>query len=178
MRLLDGYLKKSVQIGFTMPTWHVVPDRVKKLIEHSDLGGVTFKPTLLLSGTYADADAQPIPWDSYGEPWWELDANLTMPPLSDSMMFTDSDGRVLKERDFSNGFHRKEGLYLHPELHYRALDLAKLPPFDLARTYEPFGNRRGYDRTDCPLVASQRFYDFCEQHGLKTGWVPVRIEQD
>lgn len=177
LRLLQGYLNEQFDFATTdFPIGYIMPDRVRRTLDRSFLVGLRCRPTLLLPGTYATADVEPIPWDRHGDPWSELDSDFTMPPLSDSMTFTDKDGKTLKERDFSNGFHRREGLYLHPELHYRAADLEKLEAFDLARTFEPFGNRKGYDRLDCPLIASNRFYQFCVEHGLKTGWVPVRID--
>jgi hypothetical protein len=62
-------------------------------------------------------------------------------------------------------------------LHYRRSDLEDLAPFDLARTYEPFGNYSGYDRQNCSLIASKKFYEVCVANKLKTDWVPVRIEE-
>lgn len=176
--LLKGSLNDQIDFAFTMPTLYYVTSRVRRILEAGGLIGLKFSPTLLLPGLDALATTEPIPWETHGEPWWELDSDFTMPPLSDSMTFTDMDGKILRKRDFSNGFHRRDGLYMHPELHYRASDIEKLKQFDLARTYEPFGNRKGYDRFDCPLIASKRFYDFCIQHGLKTQWVPVRIDPD
>lgn len=170
------YLKESVDFSFTMPSSYIVPDRVKGILETGQFQHSRFRPTALVSGLVATAGSIAISWEEYGAPWWELDSAFTMPPLSDSMTFTDMRGNVLKEHNFSNGFHRREGLYLQPELHYRASDIMGLEQFDLARTFEPFGNRKGYDRNDCPLVASKRFYRFCVENDLKTNWVPVRID--
>ena len=178
MRLLQGYLKEDVDIGFTMPTWYVVPDHVKRVLEEGRFAGIVFRPIHLLPGLAVTAETPVVPWDQYGEPWWELDSDISLPPLSDSMTFTDMNGKILKNRDFSNGFHRRDGLYVHPELHYKAANLEVFGCFDLARTYEPFGNRKGYERSDCPLVASQKFYQFCLKHRIKTNWVPVRIDPD
>jgi hypothetical protein len=86
--------------------------------------------------------------------------------------------KIRDGQDFSNGMQRSEGLFAHPELHYRKSDLERLEEFDLARTFEPFGNHRGYQRLFCPLVASRRFYETCVANKLKTGWAPVRIDPE
>jgi hypothetical protein len=50
-----------------------------------------------------------------------------------------------------------------------------MPPFDLARTHEVWGYRKGWSSS---LVASQRFYTFCVKHKIPMKWVPVRIDPD
>lgn len=110
--------------------------------------------------------------------YWELDSDFILPPLSPSMTLTDSAGRPIRGDDFDAGVHRREGSYMHPDLHYRASDLTGLEPFDLARAFEPFGKHRTYSSLNCPLMASRKFYECCVSNGLRAGWVPVRIGPD
>jgi len=107
-------------------------------------------------------------------PWWELRSELVLPPLAPSMPLFHTDHTPFTG-DFSKGCWRQDGLYTHAELRYRAADLEAFGPFDLAHTYEMFeALPREYDR---PLVASQRFYQYCLKHGIETSWQPVRIEE-
>ena len=177
IQLPGNELKKRFDFASCLFGWFVVPERVKHLLKESGLKNIVFKTTIPMIKSQGERLQLPN-WSYWGKPWWELDSDFTMPPLAPNLMFTDRDGKPVRQGDFSNGFHVKEGLYAPPELHYRKSDLANLRPFDLARTYEPFGNRQGYDRGDCKLIVSQRFYQFCQEHGLKADWVPVRIDPE
>lgn len=107
-------------------------------------------------------------------PWRALRSELVLPPLAPSMPLFHTDHSPFTG-DFSKGCWRRDGLYTHAELRYRAADLEAFGPFDLAHTYEMFeALPREYDR---PLVASQRFYQYCLKHGIETSWQPVRIEE-
>jgi len=107
-------------------------------------------------------------------PWWELRSELVLPPLAPSMPLFHTDHTPFTG-DFSKGCWRRDGLYTHAELRYRAADLEAFGPFDLAHTYEMFeALPREYDR---PLVASQRFYQYCLKHKIETSWQPVRVEE-
>jgi hypothetical protein len=170
---------------YGMFTWHFVPERVKKILESGDLRGLIFKPTHFspLDMTVEDTDEKIT--RRHGTPFWEIDSNFTMPKLSPRMDIADSSGNSVDRGErYSNGFIRREDSFIHPELHYLKSDLKKLEPFDLARTYEVFGTREGrhgrdqeYQPYDQPLIASKRFYQFCVEHGLKAGWVPVRVDE-
>lgn len=70
----------------------------------------------------------------------------------------------------------RDGFYNHAELHYRRSDLAKVEPFDVARTFESFGPRSPVQRPS--IIVSQRFYKVCVAHGMKSTWIPVRIDAD
>jgi hypothetical protein len=156
-----------------MPTWYFVPTRVKSLLEKSGLTGIQFKPTVF------------IPRHGIGRvlvgeesPYWELDSGLTMPPVSPDMSLVDNDGHPVRSGDVSNGFHRREGLFFFPELHYWAPEGKLKLRFDLARTFEAFNSKTYYEPLDRPIVASKRFFDFCVEHGVKTRWVPVHVNSD
>lgn len=172
---LRGPLKKSMDFGKCNFEWHVVPHRVKVLLAAEGLKHVCFRKTIPMTRSGIDRLRLPN-WSYFGKPWWELDSDFTLPPLSPAMTFTNRLGNPVNRGDYSNGFHRVDGSYNHAELHYRDSDLNELGPFDLARTAEPFSNRLGYDPFDRPLVASKRFYDLCVAHNLKADWVPVRID--
>jgi hypothetical protein len=58
--------------------------------------------------------------------------------------------------------------------YYRRSDLAAMKPFDAALTFENFGSSHSEKRS---TIVSKRFYDFCQQKGLKGRWVPVRIDE-
>jgi hypothetical protein len=123
---------------------------------------------------YRGDDAQ-VPWETYGQPWWELTSDLTLPFVSPSMMLADRHGRRITDGDFSKGCYRHEDLYGHAELHYRAEDIEPLVgTFDLAHTREAFGQVQ--DPSVRPLVASKRLYELCRSKGLQSGWAPVRID--
>lgn len=106
-------------------------------------------------------------------PWRELRSEIVLPRLAPDMPLFHTDHSPFTG-DFSKGCWRRDGLYRHPELRYRASDLAAIEPFDLAHTYEMFGDLPQEHKR--PLVASQRFYQYCLKHGIETSWQPVRIE--
>jgi hypothetical protein len=193
MIIPEQWTSDAFDILSGLSCWLFVPSRVKDLLEAGGLRHVGFRPTVNVPhlteyNATVDMVVDLIPDISALErgsrdpdwpvPYWELESDFTLPPLSSSMSFKNSDGRPVDSGDFSRGFHRCEGPYIHPELHYRASDLKGLEPFDLARTYEPFGNHHGYNLLDRPMVASKRFYHYCVSHGLRTGWVPIRIDPD
>jgi len=172
-------LQPSAKFASTKLSWIIVPDRVKTLLEQSELHHVTFRPTALVGGPLAKDHKEPIPWEIYGESWWELTSELVLPPLSRSVDLRDADGQPLPHGsdDFSNGCHRRDGLYLHPELRYRKQELQAVEPFDAALTFEPFGNK-GVPLDWRVVVVSRRFREICLEQGWNTDWVPVRIEED
>lgn len=173
--LLDVHrLDNSLDFALADRERYVVPDRVKRILEQADLDHLLFRSALLSDPKQA-VDAV-IPWEGWGPPWWELTSDYTLPPVSPSMDLRDRDGKPIDRKE-PNALHvRKEGLYVHPELHYLASDLRKCEPFDLARTWERFGGEMKWNERT--LVASKRFYEFCVKHNLKTDWVPVRIDPD
>lgn len=170
-------LDNSADFGAAYTGRYVVPQRVKRLLETANLRRVVFRPALLADSEQRESGSEKIiPWETWGPPWWEITSDYTLPPVSPSMDLRDNNGNRVEPGDPRRYYHRREGLYLWPELHYRSSDLANAPAFDLARTLERFGGELRWDES--MLVASRRFYQFCVDHGLKTDWVPVRIDSD
>lgn len=176
IELMRAGLNKTADLMVMGAGWYVVPDRIKAVIESSDLVGPMFRPTRLID------DPGPrkkyFDWqEEFGSTWWELTSEIAMPPLSDTVEVRDRNSQPLKDRqDFSNGFYPVDGFYARPELHYRRSEMDAMPAFDLAKTYEPMGINEESDAR--PLIASRRFYDFCREKQIKTEWVPIRIEED
>lgn len=110
------------------------------------------------------------------ETYWRIYSDFKMPPLSPSIMILDDDGNRLpygsEEGTPRLGTEILE-LCTIPQYSYRESDLAKNGPFDLAIMHEHFGYTDIDDRT---MIASRRFYEFCEERKLKIDWTPVRIE--
>lgn len=156
--------------------WYFVPERIKAVLQSGDLVGVRFRPTYYFPLGMSVEDTDETVRARHGTPYWELDSDRRLPPLSPSIVLVDDKQQAVPHGSPGPCHPRIDGLYRSSELHYRASDLAKIGPFDLARTFEqfvPFGSPG-----DRPLIASKRFYDFCTEHRLKTGWVPVRIDPD
>jgi hypothetical protein len=95
------------------------------------------------------------------------------------MDLRDYRGNEYRPETSFQGCLRAGGKDSNPQLRYRKSDLDKMPDWDLAFTFEALVAGRPvagpYDRS---LVASKRFYEFCRENGLKTDWVPVRIDPD
>lgn len=176
IKLLEGNLDSDADFAQALSAWYVIPDRARCILEAGGLRHVKFRPTVLLQGRWADAKAEPVDWSKYGEPWWEITSDYVLPPLSPHMTFTNRYGKPVRHGEFSDGFHVREGLYQRPELRYGRSNLNSCAPFDLARTLEPQTNGPGFDRNDCPLIVSRRFYQFCCERGLQAEWVPVRLD--
>lgn len=155
--------------------WYFVPARVKDVLSMGNLKGVKFRPTYYapLDMTAEDTDATIR--SRHGIPYWELDSDRTLPPLSPSMSLVDARGNA-SSPGVAGPCRPYDGLYIRPELHYRADDLAKTGQFDLARAHERFNAFGGPG--DRPLIASRRFFEFCNERCLRTGWVPVRVDPD
>jgi hypothetical protein len=155
---------------------YFVPEQAKATLERAGLRNVVFRAVSYRTSKDRPDDSEETLVARHGRPYWELDSDFSMPPLSPSMILTDTRGKPLQPGDFSRGLIPRDGLFWHAELHYRRSDLDALDGFDLARTREPFGtyNSRPFWR----LVASRRFYETCVANKLKTGWVPIRVDPD
>jgi hypothetical protein len=161
------------------PGTRVVSDRVRKLLEDSGLKRVVFKPTFVIpAGKRPSSDISALPWDGFGDPWWELTSELTMPKLSPRAILLNNKGQRIAD-DFSDGCFLREGidsldaLINPPEPTYRRSDIEALGEFDVAVMFEPMGGHPLASHH--PLIVSNRFYRFCRKHKLKVNFVPVRI---
>ena len=147
---------------------YIATQRVRDALEFANLKGLKFLP---VEKSYHSVD-----YDLYDEEdtWWELESDLELPPVSPSMTLETRDGRPFRG-DFTEGCLRREGFHTHTELHYRKSDLERYGPFDAARTYEHF-HPRGPAPMSRAFVVSHRFYQICRDHGIRTRFVPVRID--
>jgi len=111
----------------------------------------------------------------------ELTSTITLPPMAPRMTFFSAERAETRQevdRDFPGPSVLREGrdapeiIFEVPALHYNRSDLARMPPFDIALTYERFGTDRPH------TVFSQRFYQFCLKKKLQIGWIPVRIVEE
>jgi len=167
-------LERDAGIAVAFSTLLVVSTQNKTELEHERMQHLGFRPTVLI-----DEFEGSIPWSDYGDEYWELTSDLSLPPLSTSCKLLHEDGQVFTG-DFPRGCYVEKGLFLHGEIRYNASDLATVGEFDFARTREQFGGRnRGYKDIDASkgLVASRRFYDFCNARGLGVEWIPVYVEE-
>jgi hypothetical protein len=80
--------------------------------------------------------------------------------------------------DYSHGNFLVEDHYINPEPRYLSSDIAKVEPFDIARTLERFGNATTAERNHHYTIVSRRFYDFCVSQKLPMDWVPVHVDKD
>jgi hypothetical protein len=166
--LVDAPLQFAIGFAFR-PSCIVIQEHVRMILASAELRNLVFRPT--------EIRFEPVDYDLYDEEavYWELRSDVLLPPLSPSTILVHRDHSPFTG-DFARGCMRMEGFYNNPELHYRRDDLSKVAPFDLAHTYEMFHGGTMPSQDDRPLVASKRFYEVCKQHNIKTGWVPVRVE--
>lgn len=158
--------------------FYFVAKQISDALSAADLAHFTLSPTTRFEA-YPPADENSAEGgDPAGlsGPFWEVNSDLVMPPVSPTMELADRDGRRLWPGRATR-IYRKEGIYSWPELHYRASDLRAIGPFDIARTFENFGwggEERMPDQS--PVIVSKRFYDVCQKHGFKMDWLPVHVD--
>jgi hypothetical protein len=164
--------KQDADTLWTMrPGWMVVPERVRRIIEPAGMRHVTFRPTILVRGKGRPEDPQ-VPWEKFGEPWWELSSDLTLPPLSPTVKVVAQDGRPFIGYEKQN-LELREGHYMIPELHYLRREIEQCEPFDLGLSSEHLGKPPFQQMK----VASQRLYRLFAEHKLKASWTPVRLDE-
>ncbi|BDI33517.1 hypothetical protein CCAX7_55680 [Capsulimonas corticalis] len=190
-RYLSPYFTRTFGFDERLPSGLLSKDAAK-IKPKSDIGGGWGMAVLISEriraaveeGAFRGAKLQPI--ELYGAgakklsgQFWELTSEIVLPPLSDRNVFLSARGPSrLLDRDapepsvLREGIDFPEALFAIPELHYRAKDLASIPPFDIALTYENFGLNAPH------TVFSQTFYQFCVLHKLTIGWAPVQIDKD
>lgn len=161
----------------------LVPDRVKRGLEHANLRHLRFQSAVQLSSVVDKLG--PIPLKSNSQrlgQWWVLASDLILPQLSitcDVRLVPDRKGLHGNEPPFPRmqddppyvSLHERQ--FIHAELHYRAAEIDKLPEFDAAMSREVFGNTLvGPSRE---LIVSNRFYKVCRALELRVSWQPVRL---
>ena len=102
-----------------------------------------------------------------------MTSDLILPPVSPyltKIKFGSVTERV--SRDHAGGVHLKEEGFFDSELHYIRRELARVPPFDVAVSFE-----RDHGEHDRRVIVSQRFYQFFNKHRIRTEWKPVRIDE-
>lgn len=167
---------KSDDVRMVGMQGRVVPDRVRKILEAEEIRHITFLPTLLAPGWPSKFDRF-ITWEEmHEEPWWEVQSDIRLPPVSPRCRLVDVTGAPYDPNGPFKGLYVEEGNYENPEMHYRASGLAKLPPFDIALTHENFG--AGNRDEIGTLIVSQRFRQVCLKHKLKVGFWPVRVDPE
>jgi hypothetical protein len=164
--------------GYSQDTWLVVPARVKDLLSQELFAHLTWKPARFWPGDVDPMVTWEIVKQKIGTPFWELDSDLSLPPVSSTMDLCDRDDNHVQAGERRINIIRRDGLYAYPELRYRKSELAKLPSFDVARSYENFGLVPPQEfRPDySSIVVSKKFYRFCHQNNLNADWLPVHID--
>lgn len=162
---------------------HLVSEAVRRGLVAAGLQRLRFLPTSIGDHSSVDeGENEVVEYD--GRTWWELTTDVVLPPilLSGGLALLDCDGQPVRHGDFTNGCFLREGAVQNPELRYRASDLAALAPFDIAKTFEIFGNRpyagRPPNDDNRLTVVSQRFYQACRSINENVHGSPVRIVEE
>lgn len=149
------------------PLAFIVAQRAREALDAANLIGLKWLP---VKKEYKSADFGLIDEEDV---WWELVSDIILPPVSPSMTLVTREFKPFRG-DFSEGCLRREEFYVHPELHYRREDLEQFEAFDAAYTYEMFAEHPRNDNR--AMVVSNKFYQVCKEHNLRTGFVPVRLD--
>jgi len=162
---------------------YLVSETARRALISSGLNCLKFRPTSIGDHSSVDeGENEVVEYD--GRTWWELTSDVILPPLrlGDGLVLLDCEGRPVRPGDFTNGCFPREGAVQNPELRYKASELAAMPPFDIAKTFEIFGNRPYAGRPPSDdnrmTVVSQRFYQLCRSIDEKVSGRPVRIIED
>lgn len=151
----------------------IVSTPLRSELEAEDFVGMIFRPTRVVKGELL-AELQEVPWDKVGcEPYWELASSVVLPPLSPRCLLMNEKGDRVREESWSKRAYLMEDQFPAGEFHYRRVDLAGMPPFDVAQTREPL-----VAGSDQNLVLSRRVYDFISTRRLKCMWLPVYVDDD
>jgi hypothetical protein len=142
-----------------------VTQEVREQMMTAGLRHVTFEP-VLVTGKGAEQWQGKI---------WQLSSDLKLPKLSPKckLVYPGRGGGPF-DGDYSRWVMVDEEFHVPHLLLYRSSDLAKVEAFDLACPFERL-TPRPYQKY---LIASQRFYRFCRDHGYPLSWWPVCIDPD
>jgi hypothetical protein len=150
---------------------YICPPRVRAILDSAFLRGLRWHPVLL--GTFrSDSLKKVIDWPSSDERWWQLGSDVTLPPVSPSLVKTKSSGVVCDRSDKGGYIVIYEPPYYDSTLRYLESEFRAVGPFDVAATYEICAVP-----TAVRVVVSKRFYQFWRNAGLKAQWRPVVLEQ-
>ncbi len=105
-------------------------------------------------------------------PIWELTSDLTLPKVSPTCKYYSSDDG-LPVPNASKQSVPHDGLHWPALVRYRAKDIQKVEPFDVAHLWEPSFLNLGFWRE---IIVSQRFYQFCLKNKYKISVTPVILE--
>jgi len=145
-----------------------VPGRVRTILEQARFHDLRFESFTLLRNAQGDDDSDgELEWDIVGEPWWFLNSEVRLPPLSRYLERVGPRGKVLPRE--ARGGIREPG-FDDVELHYYRSEFKEVGEFDVARDWES-GSRAAR------IIVSKRFYEFCKQNGLKCSFKPARIDE-
>ncbi len=164
--------------GYSEPTWLFVPSRVKDVLAECNFQHLHWKATQYWPKGEEGSDWSLVKQKT-GTPFWEIESDLILPPVAPSMDLRSFDeGIRLRPGDRRVRLCRVDEHFAYPELHYRESDLANLPSFDVARTYENFGPvpSQVFRSSFSSIVVSNRFYQLCEDRALKAEWHPVHLD--
>ncbi|MEM8736913.1 MAG: hypothetical protein AAGG38_00335 [Planctomycetota bacterium] len=174
-------------IGAAVFGWFLVSPTFRRAIESRKLIGPVFEDTVPFYrdadlGTNAE-DAEPVDWAEVGwGPLYIMGSHITLPPVHPDIKLTSFHGReedwVDYPRDTEGPAKVREGRWPPSELHYLRSEMEEVEPFDVGRV-RASGSKIKY-RPDAghQLVFSRRFYDLCNEMGLKLTWHPVYLEDD
>ncbi|MEM9108897.1 MAG: hypothetical protein AAGC72_02635 [Planctomycetota bacterium] len=176
-KIVVGGLDMAANMDIYVPDYGhmLIPNRTKKIFENSILVGMSFERVRVVEdGGHTQDPFEEVEPPSHLEteaPFWVVLPEVTMPPLSSSMDLTDSNGMSQAPGDPKAYYNMKEGMYTHPEMHFRRHEVETMPLFDVAKTIERFGQSP-------KTVVSPRFYRFCIDQGIEGHWAPVRLDED
>ena len=163
--LLPRKLKRGFVMGCIYPNHLVVSDNAMNLISAVQFDGIEFREVAIPINATADP-SQVI---------WEVWSSKVLPKMANTYQFQvdDQSGQLPFRGDYSKRIvisdppYRGEG-----EVHYRRHDIEDFGKFDLASTHEIYLSNHP------ALVASQRFYQFCQKNKIPLDVRPVRIDLD
>ncbi len=158
----------------------LVSGSLKEELESQGFVGLAFRPTVVVQGDLV-ANMVEIPWSkARRSPLWELSSTVVLPRLSPRCKLVNDRGEPIKDNDWSKGVFLPEDEFPSGQLHYRRCDIERLPAFDVAYSYEPFGYTRQPHLFPHRhrLVMSRRVYDFFCSKPYRIGWRPVYYDDE
>lgn len=164
-------LEGITRIGRTqsLTTWIIlVSYTTRRALEKAGLSHMVFRPTQLLDFVERGSqELRPIPWDDHGEPWHQLQSDVSMPPVSAPTYTIYGNGQRVPPDSPTATFFKEDG-YNDAVLYYEKASVHNLGPFDIALTHE----RLGGEDYRLPIV-SQRFRECVMKLGLECTWRPI-----